>query len=364
MNVGLFVVPFHPPERTPREVFDWGVEVIRWADELGYREAWVGEHFTLGWEPCPAPDALIAAAITQTSSITLAPGAHLLPYHHPSELAMRAAWLDQVSEGRYMLGIGAGAYPQDAALFGLDGQNAGQNAEMMQEALEIMLRVWAAEEPFQFQGKFWSAGYPERSEVLQGPWLKPFQLPHPPIAMAGLSPRSPTLRIAGRNGYIPLSLHLGPEYLASQWEVYEEGAAEAGRTVDRSVLRVAREVFVADTDAEARQHALEGGLGRTWSEYLLPLFRSLGLLRNLLPDPEVKLEDVTVDWMADNLWLIGSPDTVVAKLEQQFEATGGWGTLLAYTFDYIDNPGPFRRSLELLAREVAPRVQLSRRAAV
>jgi alkanesulfonate monooxygenase SsuD/methylene tetrahydromethanopterin reductase-like flavin-dependent oxidoreductase (luciferase family) len=360
LDAGLFVVPFHPPERSPREVFEWGLEVIGWADELGYREAWVGEHFTLGWEPCPAPDAVIAAAIPRTSAITLAPGAHLLPYHHPAELAMRAAWLDQVSQGRYMLGIGAGAYPQDAALFGLDGQNA----EMMQEALEIMLRVWAAEEPFRYAGRFWTAGYPEHSELLSGPWLKPYQLPHPPLAMAGLSPRSPTLRVAGANGYIPLSLHLGPEYLRSQWDVYVEGAAEAGRTVERSVFRVAREVFVADTDEEARRWAIAGGLGRTWGEYLLPLFTSFGLLRNLLPDPDVPIEDVTLDYLADNLWLIGSPDTVVAKLDRQFEATGGWGTLLAYTFDYIDNPEPFRRSLELFAREVAPRVQLPSPAAV
>jgi alkanesulfonate monooxygenase SsuD/methylene tetrahydromethanopterin reductase-like flavin-dependent oxidoreductase (luciferase family) len=93
------------------------------------------------------------------------------------------------------------------------------------------------------------------------------------------------------------------------------------------------------------------------------LFSSFGLLGNLLPDTDLEPDEITLDYLADNLWLVGSPDTVVARLEQQFEATGGWGTLLAYTFDYIDDPEPFRRSLELFAREVAPRVQLPRAAA-
>ena len=67
-----------------------GSQVIRTADRLGYTEAWIGEHFTAPWEPNPAPDLLIAQALMQTKRIKLAPGAHLLPYHHP--LNWRAAW--------------------------------------------------------------------------------------------------------------------------------------------------------------------------------------------------------------------------------------------------------------------------------
>ena len=117
--------------------------MIRTADRLGYTEAWIGEHFTAPWEPNPAPDLLIAQALMQTSRIKLAPGAHLLPYHHPAELACRVAFMDHLAQGRYMLGIGASGLPSDWQLFCVDGVK-GETREMTREALDIMLKIWAS----------------------------------------------------------------------------------------------------------------------------------------------------------------------------------------------------------------------------
>lgn len=357
MDVGLFVVPFAPPGTPPRTVFDWNLDVLKWADDLGFTEAWIGEHFSLPWESVPAPDLLIAASLRETKRIKLAPGAHLLPYHNPAALAHRIAWLDQVAEGRYMLGVGAGAYLSDARMVGITSME--KNGEMMLEALEIMLRLWNAEEAFQFEGKYFKAGYPEYDPLRKGPWLKPRSRPHPPIAMAGLSPRSPTLKMAGQRGYIPLSLFAGDRYVASQWEVYVEGAKSAGRPVpNRSILRVARDVFVADTDQEARRLAVEGGIGLTWREYLGPDFATFGLLKNMIPDPDLPESEITLDYLCEHVWTVGSPDTVVRKLQAFVDESGGFGTLLPYTFDYTDNPGAWRHSMELLAREVAPHVRI------
>ena len=55
MKFGLFAMPAHPPERDLKQGFEWDLQVIRWLDELGYGEAWVGEHHTVPWEPNPAP---------------------------------------------------------------------------------------------------------------------------------------------------------------------------------------------------------------------------------------------------------------------------------------------------------------------
>ena len=89
MKLGAFLMPSHPPERGIREGIAYDLAMLRLLDRLGFDEAWIGEHFTAPWEPCPAPDLLIASAPAQTSKIVLAPGAHLLPYHHPIELAHR-----------------------------------------------------------------------------------------------------------------------------------------------------------------------------------------------------------------------------------------------------------------------------------
>ena len=156
MEIGIFLMPAHPPERTLYDATQWDLDIIELADQLGYVEAWVGEHFTVPWEPICAPDLLLAQALLRTKNIKLAPGAHLLPYHHPVELAHRVAYFDHLAQGRFMLGVGASGIPGDWALFDVDGKN-GEHREMTREALEIMLRIWTEDEPWEHRGKYWNA---------------------------------------------------------------------------------------------------------------------------------------------------------------------------------------------------------------
>jgi len=160
MKLGVFLMPSHPPERGLKAGQEWDLEVIRTADRLGYTEAWIGEHFTAPWEPNPAPDLLIAQALMQTTRIKLAPGAHLLPYHHPAELACRVAFMDHLAEGRYMLGIGASGLPSDWQLFCVDGVK-GETREMTREALDIMLKIWASDGGNEHNGKYWNVSVPK-----------------------------------------------------------------------------------------------------------------------------------------------------------------------------------------------------------
>ena len=153
MQYGLFTMPSHPPERPLYEGHRWDLQTLRWADELGFSEAWIGEHHTAPWEPHPAPDLLIAQALMETSRIRLAPGGFLLPYHHPAELAHRVAMLDHLAQGRLNFGVAASGLPSDWAMFNVDG-NAGQHREMTREALDIILKLWTAEEPFDYKGKY------------------------------------------------------------------------------------------------------------------------------------------------------------------------------------------------------------------
>ena len=94
LDFGLFTMPSHPPERDLREGHEWDLRTLRWADEYGFTEAWIGEHHTAPWEPHPSPDLLVAQSLMETKNIRLGPGGFLLPYHHPAELANRVAILD------------------------------------------------------------------------------------------------------------------------------------------------------------------------------------------------------------------------------------------------------------------------------
>src|ERR1700677_2248761 len=118
MKLGALLMPSPPPERSPWDAQRWDLEEIERLDTLGFDEAWIGEHFTSSWEPCPAPDLLIAQALLRTKRITLGPLGHLLPYHHPIELAHRVAYLDHLAKGRYQFGLGISALPTDHQLFG------------------------------------------------------------------------------------------------------------------------------------------------------------------------------------------------------------------------------------------------------
>ena len=149
MELGYFAMPSHPPECGLKEGHDWDLQVLRWLDELGYQEAWIGEHHTAPWEPHPAPDLLVAQGLRQTKNMRIGPGGFLLPYHHPAELANRVAMLDHLSEGRLNFGVAASGLPSDWAMFNVDGMS-GQNRDMTREALEIILKLWSDPAPFTY----------------------------------------------------------------------------------------------------------------------------------------------------------------------------------------------------------------------
>lgn len=355
MNIGMFTMPSHPPERSLYDVQQWDLQFIRWADELGFTEAWIGEHHTAPWEPHPAPDLLIAQALMQTKNIRLGPGGFLLPYHHPAELANRVAMLDHLSQGRLNFGVAASGLPSDWAMFNVDGMS-GVNRDMTRESLDLILRLWTEPEPFDFQGKFWNVSQPPEMLGVLRPHIRPFQSPHPPIGVAGLSKNSDTLKLAGERGFIPMSLNLNPGYVASHWDSVEEGARRSGRTPDRGEWRMVREVFVAETDEEAMRLSLGGMMGRMMREYFLPLLGAFGFKDYLKHDPDVADSDVTPEYCAEHNWLVGSPATVAEKLEKVYDEVGGFGTLLLFGFDYTENPEAWHTSMRLLMEEVLPRV--------
>ena len=354
MEYGMFMMPSHPPGREVYSAHQWDLDCLTLADKLGFSEAWIGEHYTSPWEPVPAPDLMIAQALERTKNIKLCTGVHLLPYHHPAELAHRVAYLDHMAQGRFMFGIGSGGLPTDYELFNVDGMN-GQHRQMTRESIDIILKLWQSEGPFEYKGEFWNVNYPEPQLGTLRYFLNPYQKPHPPIGVASISVASETLKIAGERGFIPMSLALNHEYVVSHWDAVLEGASRSGRTPSRRDWRITRDMYVAESDDEAYDKCLNGMLGRVWGEYLLPLFSNFGLLETIKHDSSVPDSQVTPEYMADHVWLIGSPDTVEKRLLDLYEMCGGFGTLLCLIYDNMDNQEGWEKSMHLFAKEVMPR---------
>ena len=360
MELGLFTMPSHPPERDLREGWEWDLQVIEWADEYGFAEAWIGEHHAAKWEPHPAPDLLTLEALRRTENIRIGPGGFLMPYYHPAELANRISLLDHISEGRLNFGVAASGLPSDWEMFGVDGM-AGENREMTQESVEFILNLWTQEPGWTHEGKHWKGSVPHGMPDMElVHHLKPLQQPHPPIGVAGLNSPSPTLEMAGEKGWIPLSLNLNPQYVSGHWDSYEAGARRAGREVSRSDWRMVREVFVAPTDEEAWEQSYGGMMGRMMTDYFIPLLGAFDFHQFLIDERNPPADGVvTVEYCARNNWFVGSPETVAASIEKVYADVGGFGHLLLFCFDYSETPESaeaWRQSMELLAHDVMPRV--------
>lgn len=353
MKLGLFMMPVHPPEKDRTECFEEDLEQIVLADELGYTEAWIGQHFSVPWEPIPSNDVFIANALPRTQNIRFGTGVTIVQYHHPVNVALRLALLDHLSRGRLMCGFGQSGIPTDISLFDLptDPKTLGL---MTVEGLDMVLNLWQAEPPFDLRGDFWHIHIDEYDpEIAKGEILKPYQKPHPPIGMSIMKANSMAARMAGQRGYMPLSTNLVPSStLAHHWKTYCAGASEAGQAEpDRALWRVSRNIFVGKTTAEAREHALSGTFARSF-DYLIKLIGP-GRLAGLKVDPEMPDEAVTAEYAVDNLAVVGDVDEVTRRLQEIWTITGGFGTLLMISHDW-DDRAKWIQSMELLNNEVVP----------
>lgn len=370
MDFGIFNAPYSlayaAGERSLRETIEWDLQVTRWADEYGIAESFYAEHYTIGHEPNPAPELTVAAAAVQTENIKLGALGHVLPYHNPANLAHRLMYLDHLTNGRYLAGFAPGGFPTDAQLF-CTGEN---NGEMMLEALDIIHAVWTKEPPFKFEGKYWNVDMPEYAENWAGPHMRPLQDPHPEMLLPGMQERSPSLTEAARRSLSPMSQQVSTPVMTQHWETIAEVSEENGLTPDRRKWRILRDIFVAETDEEARKIAIEGPQGHIWDTHILPFFKTVVLsgganLAGLIGNPGMDLDDLTAEWLADNFWLVGSPATVADKVVALNDELGGVGAIVTQMYDFSQDPETHRRSLELLGRDVAARVaQVGARAEV
>lgn len=356
MQFGLFMMPLHPPDRAFADAYDRDISQIVLADQLGFREAWVGEHLTERWENAPAPDLLLAQALALTRTVRLGTGVTLLALHNPVYLAHRLAMLDHMARGRFQWGIGGGAIPTDLALFGLDPADPDAVRARSAEVLEVVLDLWASDGPFRHHGRFFDIETPALDPVKErGYYMKPYQRPHPPIAVAASTPGSASMRMAGERGWIPMSSSLlSRPYLAGHWRLVEDGAASAGRPAKRSEWRIARDVLIGPTPAVARERA-RAVLGRNYVRHQLPNRLGTAQLASTKLAPTMPDEAVTVDYLMEEVWIVGDPPECAEKIQQLYEESGGFGTLLSITTD-SDDAGWDHESLRLLMEEVAPRV--------
>jgi alkanesulfonate monooxygenase SsuD/methylene tetrahydromethanopterin reductase-like flavin-dependent oxidoreductase (luciferase family) len=354
LKLGYFTMPLHPPGSDPAESMAMDLEQIVALEELGFQEAWIGEHISSEWENIPAPDLFIANALARTSTMKLGTGVNCLPNHNPVMLAQRIAQLDQMARGRFLWGIGSGGFPGDFQVLDMDPASQAQRG-ITRQILEEILDLWGEPEPGVREGPRWHYRVPVPDPVIAVRLhMRPFQKPHPPIGVAGIGPKSDMLTLAGERGWIPMSINIvTTPVLQAHWQTYSESAERGGVTAERSTWRICRDVYVGETPEQARRDVIDGVLGRDWVEYFLPILRKTNTMMGPKVDPSMPDDAVTPEYLAENLWIVGDVDEVTAKLRKLYDDVGGFGTLLVIGHEWRRGDN-WHRSMERLANEVVP----------
>src|SRR5438552_1429420 len=178
MRFAIFLAPFHPVGQSPTAALQRDLEMIQRLDDLGYDEAWIGEHHSAGYEIIASPEVFIATAAERTKHLRLGTGVSSLPYHHPLMLADRMVLLDHLTKGRIMLGVGPGALPSDAFMMGIP---VAAQRDRMEEALEAILLLLRDEEPVTMKTDWFTLDHARLN-------LRPYTHPHFEVAVASQAP--------------------------------------------------------------------------------------------------------------------------------------------------------------------------------
>src|SRR5512145_1930907 len=231
MKFSFFMMPLHYPTENPSLAFDRDISLIRLADELGYDEFFIGEHHSGGWETMPAPEMVLAKASAHAHRIRLGTSVISVPFHHPFHVAERMAFLDHLTRGRAILGVGPCALVTDKKLFGLPDARL---YPMLAESVDIIVRLLESAVPIDYEGRFWSF----KQMRLQ---LRSYQQPRMPIAIAS-SGNAVSLELAGKYGMLLLSPAgkniRNNQSKAEQWNKVEMIAAHHGTPISRDHWRI------------------------------------------------------------------------------------------------------------------------------
>lgn len=355
MQLGLFFMPVHDHAKPWAQALAEDREAVILADRLGFSEAWMGEHFSTSAERVPAPLMFFASLIDATEHIRFGTGVVNLGHRHPVVVAAEAAQFDQLSGGRLILGVGPGGLNSDAELFGRPDPLERQR--LAAESIDMIQQLWSAQPPFDLQGEFWSASLAREIWPSHGvgELPRPLQDPHPPMAMAMVSPGGATAEMIASRSFIPISANFVPvDFLVGQWASYSQTRRDLGLDVDRSIWRVCRNILITESQAEADEVVADpDGVFAHYFRYLRGVGKVTSFDQNL--DNHELNGVLGVDRALDSCVIAGTVDHVTERLVAMADTLGRFGTLIMVGHDW-DDSGRWPRSMHYLAEQVGPKV--------
>jgi alkanesulfonate monooxygenase SsuD/methylene tetrahydromethanopterin reductase-like flavin-dependent oxidoreductase (luciferase family) len=354
MEFGILFTSHPNTEAEPyphRDVHARVTQQILRADALGFDYAWVAEHHFSN-EYGIMPDVFVYAAYLAalTTRIKIGTAVVTLPLANPLRVAENTAFVDILSNGRFALGLGSGYRKYEFDGFGADFE---RRRDIQEEALPLLMELFFNKRVDHHGDHF--------NFKVDGPYeLFPHSLqqPHPPIFLAGATERS--IGVAARMGFgLFLSSWTPFAELARQAAGYRALLAETPEALRANPARghvdVARWVYVAETDAQAKRES-EPGIMRSLAHFSSG--HTSGYLGTVSQNVGASPRDY--DALNRDIILHGSPATVSAKIEELREKTGAASIMLHFPPWYGAEMA--LASLELFSGEVIPKFRQNQRA--
>ena len=341
MEFGIFnLMGARDADKPAAQVFSEVAEQTRLADQLGYSIAWFAEHHFSNYCLCASPLMMVAHCASITQKIRLGTAVVVVPLYNPARLLAEIGTADALSNGRLMLGIGAGYQPYEFQRFGVD---LAQNLEMTNEFSDI-LDLAFSRDFFSYNGKHF------RMPETHIP-ARPVQSSLP-IYVAGHT--QAMFRAAARHGYRVLTSGRtgGAELLAEQYADVVAAYAAENVPLSKAHITVNRFAHITRSREEAMRFAENA---RYQTRLASSLRRRQEVMQGTMlvdvpfPD-EPPLETIC------NSLLIGDVETVAEKLTAEIRAAKP--VHICFSFKVGNTPHQAAmRSMELMMGEVKPKVE-------
>lgn len=211
------------------------LEWVDFAEARSIHSIWMPEmHFVPGG--CSTPLLNLAAIAARSKKLRLATTSLLLPLAHPIDVARDVATLDHLCQGRLILGLGRG-FPKH--LFNAFEIDPTSKRDRFDECLEMVLKLWAGEE---WDGE--EARFHQVKDISALGGVEPYQLPHPPLAVAAFGRKG--LAQAARWGLPYLASPMEPFELIAENLAFHRAAMVSGSAPEEAVVPIMRTVFICE----------------------------------------------------------------------------------------------------------------------
>jgi alkanesulfonate monooxygenase SsuD/methylene tetrahydromethanopterin reductase-like flavin-dependent oxidoreductase (luciferase family) len=344
MRFGNFLFPECRDPLQDGRLIDEVLDEVRLSESLGLDAVWLSEHHFDGSCAYVDPITFAAAIAASTKRIGIGFAVAQMSLHHPVRIAEQLSLLDHLSKGRLLVGLGRGtAYNvYEYQGYGID---PAESKARFEEAEAILFKAWSGE-GFEHHGRFWDLKVP-----LLRP--RPYTRPHPYVINAA-SGEATMVELARQGRPFMMNLQTN-ETTVHRLDLYRRTMREAGFSAAAIAENLAqcwiwRNVFVADTDAEAERAGIPAfeAMQAHRAAMRERMAREQGVaMPGQVPGTPAGLPNLTFNLIR------GAPATVAAQFEA-IAAMGVGGVIMSFRLGPLSNEQT-RRSLTLFMEQVAPR---------